>query len=254
MDEQLFISSGLLKKNGFMGIFSLRTGGVSQTPFDSLNLGLGLGDSEENVRKNMDILTHATKLHSYPHQSRQVHGIDCLLCQGDGYVHQEDADILIGGKPGCVVGVRTADCLPILLADTTSGITAAVHAGWRGTAQDVARVAIQKLCSLGVQAENILACLGPCIGECCFEVDAATASQLSESCPDAGQHIRTDGTFHADLAAINHLQLLQYGLKPGHIEHIKACTHCREKEFFSYRRDGEKTGRHLAIVAGQPAP
>jgi len=254
MDEQLFISSGLLKKHGFVGIFSLRTGGISQAPFDSLNLGLDLGDSEDNVRKNMDILIHAAKLDGPPHQARQVHGTASLLCKGDGYVHQEDADILIGEKPGCAVGVRTADCLPILLADSQSGMIAAAHAGWRGTALCVAKAAIRNMRSLGAQPENILACLGPCIGECCFEVDEITASHLADCCPDAEKHIRTDGTFHADLAAINRLQFIQCGISPDHIENIKACTRCREKKFFSYRRDNGNTGRHLAIVASGPTP
>ena len=142
----------------------------------------------------------------------------------------------------------------MLLADLKTGMIAAVHAGWRGTARGIARAAIKSLHTYGSQAEHILASLGPCIGACCFAVDEATAEQLADSCSGAEGYIKFDKNFHADLAAINRLQLLRCGVEPHHIEHIKACTSCLKDDFFSYRRDGEQTGRHLAIVAGRRAP
>lgn len=246
--KQLFISSGLLERYGFTGIFSLRHGGVSKAPFDSLNLGPDVGDRKAHVQKNLSILLKAAGV-PVPHQARQVHGADYLQCRGKGCLHQEDADILLGEIPGCAVGVRTADCLPILLANIESGMIAAVHAGWRGTAQGVVSRAANILLRLGAKPGNLVASLGPCIGSCCFNVDEGTASQLAASCPGAEKHIHADNTFRVDLAAINRLQLIQSGLPSSHIEHLDACTCCRESDFFSHRRDRGKTGRHLAIVA-----
>jgi len=245
MAERAFISSALLADHGLVGIFSLRHGGVSPPPFASLNLGHGTGDSPARVEENLKRLLHEAGLPT-PHQATQVHGTGWLLCEEPGRMHPESADILIG-KGGCPVSVRTADCLPILLAAPRAGIVAAVHAGWRGTVQGVATEAVLRMQALGASPNSLFACLGPCIGPCCFEVDATTASRLVASCLGADRHVRGDG--HVDLAAINTMQLMQAGIPTSQIEHLAACTCCQAADYFSYRRDGEKSGRHLAIVA-----
>ncbi len=245
MGRQLFLSSSLLRQHGFLGIFSLRHGGVSPPPFASLNLGPGTGDAAGHVARNLELLLAASGV-ADPHQARQVHGTGMLLCAGPGRFHACAADILIGHEAGCAVGVRTADCLPVLIADPRFGTVAAVHAGWRGTVQGVVTEAVRHMRALGATPSDLIACLGPCIGACCFEVDAATAARLAASCPGADAHVRAGQ--HVDLAAINIAQLVQAGVAGDRIEHLKACTCCREAEFFSYRRDGKRSGRHLSIV------
>jgi len=250
MAEPSYISSRLLGKHGFLGLFTLRGGGVSPPPFDSLNFGTGLGDAMAKIESNLEQLSRATGLATRPHQVRQVHGAESHWFAGPGMVHPDEADILLSSQAGTALAVRTADCLPILLADPASGIAAAVHAGWRGTVARVAAIAVREMTNRGANPENILASLGPCIGPCCFEISADVADQLGGCAIGVEVHInRTETTISADLQQINRLQLLQCGMEPGHIERIDACTACDRERFFSYRRDGKESGRHLAVVA-----
>jgi len=244
-----FLRSSLLAEYGITALFSLRTGGFSPPPFDSLNFGLGLGDPGINIKTNLDDLTAAAGLTSLPHQVRQVHGDKLLWCKGSGVMHNNEADILLTDRAETALAVRTADCLPILLADPKTGIVAAIHAGWRGTAAQVATRVVREMQSHGVQAENIVASLGPCIGPCCFRIDTITADKLAKSTPKAETQIRRDAEITADLREINALQLIQCGLADVHIERINACTACDNRRFFSYRRDNKMAGRHLAVVA-----
>ncbi len=253
MAESSFLRSQLFAAHGLHGIFSLRNGGVSHAPYDSLNLADDTGDNPDNVQRNMQILLRRCGINDMPHRARQVHGCESLSCKGAGRMHNEQADILISGD-GSPVAVRVADCTPILLADTSGEIVAAVHAGWRGTAAGVVMHAIQALLSTGARVENIVACVGPCIGPCCFEISLETASELRGSCAGADAFVLPgNGRLFADLAAINHLQLVQTGLGQANIETLAkspaTCTCCNAHDFFSYRRDGRGSGRHLAIVA-----
>jgi len=249
MPKPDFLHSNLLAQHHITAIFSERQGGISPPPFDTLNLGLDLGDTTENVQKNLAHLAHSTQI-PIPHRSQQVHGTDILRCRGDGIQHQHEADILITSEAGVSIAIRTADCLPILLVDPQSKIAAAVHAGWRGTTNQVAIIAIQAMQALGANPENILASLGPAIGPCCFEIDLNTAEQLSQSHPQAHTAISTTITnAHADIQAINRLQLLQSGILSQHIECLELCTACLNKRFFSWRRDKHLAGRQLSIVA-----
>ena len=250
MAEPAFLTSRLLGEHGILGIFSMRGGGVSPPPFDSLNLGAGLGDTDTHIETNLKRLALAAGLAAPPHQVRQVHGSTACWFAGPGTIHPDEADILLSDKAGTALAVRTADCLPILLADPSSGITAAVHAGWRGTVARAVVAAVREMQTKGVTPGNILASLGPCIGSCCFEISADVAGQLDSCVAGAKTHIsQTGSTITANLQQINRLQLCQCGLRPEHIEMIDACTACDRKRFYSYRRDGGLTGRHLAVVA-----
>jgi len=249
MNDASFLRSELLASHGVVGLFSLRHGGISPHPFDSLNLGSGLGDDEENMARNLRILISEAPLPCMPHRAAQVHGTDVLVCRGQGKAHQDRADILIGME-GTPVSVRVADCAPVLLADPEAAIIAAVHAGWRGTAAQAVIHAVTAMQQHGAEPARIVACIGPCIGPCCFEIDARTANALSRCCNDTDRFIHHSGnTAHADLAALNVQQLRFTGIAQTHIEQIAACTCCDEKRFYSWRRDGKQAGRHLAVVA-----
>jgi len=253
--ETPFIRSRLLAAHGFLGVFSLRKGGSSLPPFDSLNLANDTGDNPDCVEKNLQILIQSAGLTCPPHRTQQVHGHDILACQGDGRMHRKQADILFS-EDGMPVAVRIADCTPILIADPVNGRCAAVHAGWRGTAQSIARHAIAALESSGGNANDFVASIGPCIGVCCFEIGVEAAESLRTCCDGAAAHLEgRQGKSFADLAAINVLQLCDSGLDFERIENIaqqqNACTCCQPDTFFSYRRDGQHSGRHLAIVAKQ---
>lgn len=251
MAEDMYLRSELFASHGITGIFTTRLGGISKPPFDSLNLGAGLGDNEEHVRTNLDRVVVKAGLPAIPHRSHQCHGIGHIWCEGPAMRDNATADVLLTQQAGCAVSVRTADCTPILLVDPKTGIAAAVHAGWRGTAKRIVRQAVTVMQSHGSRPEHILASLGPCIGPCCFSIGEETTAALMASCDDAGYYIHANT---ADLAGINALQLQQAGVSKAHIESIRACTACDNKHFFSYRRDGDKSGRHLAIVAMPEAP
>ncbi len=247
-----FLRSQRMASHGVSGIFSLRHGGVSPPPFDSLNLGYGLGDADKSVKRNMDILIRQADLACPPHQARQVHGMKAIVCRNTGKMHGRDADILIGlGQTA--VAVRVADCVPVLLADPAAGLIAAVHAGWRGTVLGAAMHAVRTMQRHGGKVERMLAWIGPCIGPCCFKIDTKTAEKLAGCCGGADECIRLKGDeAQADLAGINERQLKNTGIADGHIEKSAACTCCDAGRFYSYRRDGGKTGRHLAIIASHP--
>ena len=253
MPEPCLLRSQLFAQHGMHGIFSLRTGGVSAPPFNSMNLADDTGDDALSVAHNLHTLLAQAGIEGLPHRARQVHGIDVLHCHGSGKMHEDQADILLSDD-GSPVAVRIADCTPVLLADTRSDLIAAAHAGWRGSAADAAGHAVKALQAAGASCENILACIGPCIGPCCFEIGEETAEALRSSCVGAGDfiHIRHHRPY-ADLAAINRLQLQRAGLQADHIEQLvesrHACTCCHAHDFFSYRRHGSASGRHLAIVA-----
>jgi len=245
VDKSCFLKSRLLEYNGCTAIFSQRCGGVSPPPFDSLNLGLNLGDQAANVEKNLAILIEAAALKHMPHQARQRHGFGLIECSGPGRQHKREADILLTREPDCLLAVRVADCLPLILADPVRAMVAVVHAGWRGTVQGIAARAVQAMCRLGSDAGNIRVALGPSIGACCFSIGSDVRARLAQCCPGAGEY---SGPETADLAAINMLQLSLAGIPDHHMDHLRACTYCQPELFFSHRRDQGHSGRQMAIA------
>ena len=196
----------------------------------------------------MKLLIAHTGLTTPPHQALQKHGIDHIICSGRGQIHKTAADILISSEKECPIAVRTADCLPILLADPEKHIIAAVHAGWRGTAQQVIAYAIKIMGQQGADSKHIHASLGPCIGPCCFEIDESCANQLAGSTTNARNAIIRKAKPHADLIAMNIMQLQEAGVSAQHIESDHTCTCCHPDRFYSHRRDHDRAGRHLAVV------
>jgi polyphenol oxidase len=249
INEPQLIESKLFHSIGIKAFFTERRGGVSLTPYDTLNFGHDIGDDTNAVSTNIKRLIKSTGLSSKPHQARQVHGINHLICNRQGEMHRDEADILITSETNTPIAVRTADCLPILLADPVAKVVAAVHAGWRGTAQRVAVKAVELMQQQGATLDNIHAALGPCIGPCCFEIDNDTADQLATSAVNAAQAMTQKEKPHADLTAINIMQLQETGIAEGHMESNRLCTQCHPERFYSYRRDQGQTGRHLAVVA-----
>jgi YfiH family protein len=249
MAEPGFLRSKLLGTIGITAIFSERSGGISPPPFNSLNLGHDIGDSRSNVEANIAGLVKTAGLSGRPHQTEQVHGVEHFICSGIGSLHSEQADILISNDPGAPIAVRSADCLPILMADPVNRVIAAVHAGWRGSAAGAVIRAVEQMLKMGAREEHVHASLGPCINSCCFEVDDSTAEVLKKSVAGAEEAIVYSPEPHPDLAAINLLQLKETGVTEDHIETLGICTCCHPERFYSYRRDHGRTGRHLAVVA-----
>ncbi len=173
---------------------------------------------------------------------KQIHSSLTFTADGrTGCIGRGDALVL--STPGNLIGVRTADCVPLLLADPATQTVAAVHAGWRGTAQNIAETAVQHMGrEFGVHPGNLLAAIGPCIGKCCYEVGPEVEQQFVSLFPEG------NATGHVDLAEANRRQLLAAGVAEANIDVSPFCTMCNGQDFESYRRDAAAAGRMVAAI------
>ncbi len=176
--------------------------------------------------------------------SNQIHVVRSLeLVSG-----RPEADGIISGQTGLLLGVRTADCLALLFVDRRRRAVAAVHAGWRGTVQRIAARAVERMQEeFGSIPKEIEVAIGPGIGKCCFEVGEEVAEQFAPSVVAGGKKPCVD------LDAANRRQLLQAGILGERIWSSNLCTHCTPQQFFSYRRDGDAAGRMLAVIGVKSA-
>ena len=175
---------------------------------------------------------------------KQVHGARVLPVDHSGVAGA--ADGLVTGTPGLTLGIKTADCLPVLMADLDHGVVAAVHAGWRGTALGVVRAAVRLMAEkFETKPNSLLVAMGPAIGKCCFEVGAEVACEFAEYDSDLGS---ITGKCHLDLQKINQDQLELLGVTPGNILRSNYCTVCGGNRFWSYRKDKELAGRMWSVV------
>ena len=175
---------------------------------------------------------------------RQVHGATVVEAPWEG---TPEADASVSLAPGLLIGIQTADCLPVLLVDAERRHVAAAHAGWRGTAAGVVRRAVRALVARGSRPEDLVAALGPGIGACCYEV----GEELREAFGADGAAFFRPGPHgrpHLDVRAANVRQLLEVGLRPEAIHHRADCTRCRADLYPSYRRDGAAAGRMISFV------
>jgi YfiH family protein len=158
-----------------------------------------------------------------------------------------EGDAAVASAPGLILGIETADCLPVLLVDPRRRAVAAVHAGWRGTAAGVSGAAVAALVAGGSKAEDLVAALGPGIGACCYEVGQEVKTAFGAG---GAAFFRPGprGREHLDVRAANLRQLLEGGLLPSRIADLDECTFCRPDRYHSYRRDGPGSGRMISYV------
>jgi len=167
---------------------------------------------------------------------KQIHSASALAANQPGCAGEGDA--LLTNSPGILVSVRTADCYPILLADMKNRAVAAVHAGWRGTADEIVAKTIAKMrTQLGTSPADLIAAIGPGIGVCCYEVGAEVARLFG-----------LEGAGRIDLAAANRCQLIDAGVEERHIELLGGCTFCDSARFYSLRREKEQAGRMISYI------
>ena len=163
---------------------------------------------------------------------KQIHSSTCVAAAGrQGILGEGDA--LLENQPGGIVAVKTADCIPVLLADDRLHAVAAVHAGWRGTVAGIVGKAVGAMTErYGTRPADLHAAIGPGIGKCCYEVG-----------PEVAAHFGGKGRGHIDLAADNRRQMMEAGVTPQRIYASNLCTMCHGDEFHSFRRDKEASGR-----------
>jgi polyphenol oxidase len=244
------LRSSLLTGAGFAHGFSTRRGGVSKPPFDALNFRVVGDERPENVAENLRIL--AADIGFSPARLAlvdQVHGARVHLKDDASPSRAGDqADAIVLGS-GFAGGVRVADCVPVLVGDLWTGRAAAIHAGWRGI---VAGVIGAALAALGDSRRARVAAIGPCIGPCCFEVGREVAAQIADGVSDRSVIVRSAGDkAFVDLRLAARLQLRAYGVSDFDIEDVPGCTRCDKELFFSFRRDKEASGRHLAVIVAK---
>ena len=244
------IASLRLEREGFRHGFSLRTGGVSEAPFDTLNFARNVGDApaavEENHRRFAEACGYDVRR---LYETNQVHGrvVQCIGADDDPIATRAfDADALRSDVPGMAVAIRVADCVPILLGNRRTGAVAAVHAGWKGLVCGVVESALEVFVNQDRQTSDWIAFVGPHIRPCCFEVADDVAAQLAGASSAKAPVDRSRVAPHVDLAAIAVAQLRARGVTD--IEDSGGCTHCEPERFFSFRRDGARSGRHLAVI------
>lgn len=191
----------------------------------------------------------------------QVHSANVAVVasadSGRGALDKEsrlpDTDALVTAEENVCLMVLSADCVPVLLYDPECRVVAAIHAGWKGTAADIAGETVKVMReTFGCRPEVILAGIGPSIGRCCFEVGEEVAGVFRGLFPPSAEIVRAgkkSGKHQVDLWEANRLDLLGAGLKTQHIEVAGMCTVCHPDHFFSYRRDGKQAGRFGAGIA-----
>lgn len=235
--------------------FTTRLGGVSTGHLASLNIALHRGDRSENVAENYARLG---KTIGFDPQklvlAHQVHGDAVRVvteedCLGLDHHQYPECDGLITNTPGVTLVVFTADCTPILLSDPVTGAVGAVHAGWRGTAEDIAGKAVKKMVEeLGCCPENIRAAIGPNIGPCCFETHQDVPDAMVEALGDAAwEHItKKNDKYYVNLKTLNAAFLHRAGVTQ--IRCATECTACENERFWSHRVTGNRRGSQGAII------
>ncbi|MCG9720516.1 peptidoglycan editing factor PgeF [Shewanella sp. Isolate7] len=220
--------------------FSQRQGGVSLSPFDSLNLGDHVGDDPELVRQNRLLAAKALGMSAEPAWLQQVHGIELVNLDQD-VNRTADGSFCRSGEHVCVV--MTADCLPVLICDRAATQVAAVHAGWRGLCNGIVEAAIAEF---DAPAEELLLYLGPCIGPDAFEVGGEVRAQFIAQHAETADFFKPSADrFLADLQGIARYRAERLGV--GGVYQLPHCTYSLSADYFSYRREA-KTGRMASFI------
>lgn len=247
-----------LEADGFTNAFSTRTGGVSMMPRDALNLA-GFSEDEatnihENRRRFLKLFDGDWTLAT----AWQVHSADvCVFKDTQDAARRsgdERCDALATVAPGILLGVQTADCVPVVVGDVRGGACAAIHAGWRGTLSGIVGHTLERMREeFGTRAEDVRACIGPAARACCYEVGREVIDAFNNRFDYAGELFVPTREGHAlvDLHSANRRQLTSAGVAPERIHTAPFCTMCRTDLFFSYRREKilhGRTGRLLAVI------
>jgi len=236
--------------------FTTRPGGVSTGHLASLNLGIHRGDAPENVRENFRRLGET--LGFSPEKlvmSHQTHSDIIRVVDGSHWgaglsaPELTECDALITNTPGTALAVFTADCTPILLWDSVTGAVGAVHAGWRGTAANIAGKTVAAMtAAFGCDPANICAAVGPNIGQCCFETDADVPLALKKT---YGAEVaffirRRENKYYVNLKTVNAMSLGRAGVESIVIS--DHCTACKPDTYWSHRKMGSRRGSQGAII------
>ena len=239
--------------------FSTRRGGVSRVYLtgDEIsagesNLGFTAADAAENVRENRARFVEAvsgsreTSLQTV----RQVHSNRSMTAAEAAQDTTPEADGLMTGQAGVLLGIQTADCIPVLVADPVRRTVAAFHAGWRGTVARIVELGVGRMVQeFGSAPADLIAAIGPGIGVCCYKVGEEVQTQFGANFSYAGElFLPIEGAFNLNLVEANRRQLMAAGLRPDAIAMVGGCTACQPRLFYSHRASGGHAGRMMAVI------
>lgn len=247
--------------------FSGRSGGASSAPWNSLNIGLHVGDAADDVIENRKRLASGIGWSFEAWTcAEQVHGNSVVQVtradRGKGRAELHDAiagcDAIMTDVPGVLLASFYADCVPLYFYDSESGAIALAHAGWRGTVGKIAEETARAMQSAyGTDPANVRAAIGPSIDACCYEVDGVVIRevervlnglQLDGDTEAICMRIKDSGKADLNLKEINRQIMIKAGILPSRIELSNWCTGCRTDLFFSHRAEGGKTGRMASWI------
>ena len=239
----LFITPDWPPIPGVRALTTVRHGGVSAPPLESLNFGTAVDDAPAALEENRRRLADAARLPSQPRWLRQVHGT--TVADLDALLQPGSADAAVARLPGVVCALLTADCLPVLLARRDGDAVAAAHAGWRGLAAGVIEAALD---ALGAPGDELTAWLGPAIGPANFEVGGEVRAAFLVTDAGATEAFveNARGRWQCDLYALARRRLQKRGVT--HIYGGEHCTFAETDRFYSHRRDGGRTGRMATLI------
>ena len=244
------VTAGLGVRHGFAG----RRGGGSSGIFASLNVGLGSSDDRDAVLENRRRVVAAIAPGAALVTLHQVHS--CTVVNVSGAVADADrphADAMVSATPGLALGILTADCAPILLADADAGVIGAAHSGWKGALGDIAGATVAAMEALGARRDRIRAAIGPCIARASYEVDAEFRDRFlaDDTAHDRFFASGKGDRYQFDLEGLVALRLAAAGVR--HVAALGIDTYPDQARWFSYRRAthaGEPDyGRQMAIIA-----
>ncbi len=248
------VKAASLESGGVAHGFFLRTGGVSEGIFASLNCGRGSGDArervEENRRRAADTLGIPSAALIGPHQSHSAKAVVVHTPWEASDAPQADA--IVTNTPNLAVSVLTADCVPLLMADAAGGVVAAVHAGWKGAKSGIVESAIEAMESLGAHVSRIAVAIGPAISQAAYEVGPEFKAAFIAGCVGNETYFSEARAGHIHFNLPGYVQDKLKSLGIAHISDAGVCTYGNESILFSYRRSchrGEPDyGRQISAI------
>ncbi len=235
--------------HGFLG----RRGGVSAGLVAGLNLGLGAGDEDAAVQANRALAIAAILPGAGLATVYQVHSADCVVARAPWPdAARPHADALVTDQPGLLLGVVTADCAPVLLADPEAGVIGAAHAGWKGAIGGVTDAAIEAMETLGARRSRIRGAIGPCIAQPSYEVDEAFAANFLASDPANARFFIAGSPGHRHFDLEGYVAHRLEAARIATVERMRLDTYPDPARFYSYRRATHRKepnyGRQMSLI------
>lgn len=253
-DSILWITEWMKKDPQLVAGFTTKYGGDSSKDYESLNLGLHVGDKPSTVIQNRHIISEKLR---FPLKSwiltEQCHGNQVLIVgekdKGRGAFDSRDAlqlaDGMLTDTPGVLCVTMYADCVPLFFLDSTTKTVAVVHAGWKGSVKEIAKQTVKQFTDHSSKIEDLQVVIGPCICKDCYEVDESVIKYIDEKYSDA--YVEKGNKYLLDLKRLNELILHDAGITSDQIQQTTYCTF-EDSMFYSHRRDNQHTGRMIGFI------